>query len=285
MIPAPFDYLRPGTLDEALRALAGSGDEGKLLAGGHSLLPLMKLRLARPKLLVDLGGIPGLSGIREEGGRLVIGAMTTHDDIESSALLREKCPLVSFTAAEIGDLQVRHRGTIGGSLAHGDPAADLPAAILALGGELRARGVEGERSIPAEDFFLGLMSTALRPAEILTEIRLALVSEKCGAAYLKVKQRASGFAIVGVAVWLRMGGDRLVEDIGVGVTGLGSKPFRAVRVEEGLRKKRLEPALVEKAASRVTEGIDPLEDLHASGEFRAHLARLYTIKAIEQAVK
>ena len=285
MIPAPFDYLVPQSLDEAVAALAAHGEEAKLLAGGHSLLPLMKLRLACPKLLIDLGRIPGLSGIREEDGKLVIGALTTHYEIESSELLREKCALLSAAAGEIGDLQVRHRGTIGGSLAHGDPAADLPAAVLALGGELRVWGAEGERSLPAGDFFLGLMSTALRPTEILTEIRVPLLSGKCGAAYLKVRQKASGFAIVGVAVWLRMSGDRLVEDIGIGVTGLGTKPFRAAGIEERLKGKKLEPSLLKEAASRVSQDADPLEDLHASAEFRVHLARLYTIKAIEQAVK
>ncbi|MFQ5902544.1 MAG: FAD binding domain-containing protein [Candidatus Binatia bacterium] len=285
MIPAPFDYMAPHTLDEAIRALSSHGEDAKLLAGGHSLLPLMKLRLAGSKLLIDLGKIPGLSGIREGGDKIILGALTTHYQIESSELLKEKCPLLSQTARAIGDVQVRNRGTIGGSLAHADPAADMPAAILALGGELQVRGAEGERWLQAEEFFLGLMTTALKPTEILTEIRVPVLSGRYGAAYLKAPQKASGFAIVGVAVWLKVDKDGVSEDIGVGVTGLDAKPFRAKGVEGCLRGKRLEPALIEEASSQVTQGVDPMEDIHASAEFRAHLARLYTFRAIREAIK
>lgn len=284
-MPAPFDYLTPQTLDEAIRALASHGEEAKLLAGGHSLLPIMKLRLANPSLLIDLSKISGLNAIKQEEDKITIGALTTLYQIESSELLKEKCPVLSQTARTIGDVQVRNRGTIGGSLAHADPAADIPAAVLALGGELRLRGAERERWLHVEEFFLGLMSTALNPAEVLTEIRVPVLSGRSGTAYLKVPQKASGFAIVGVAVWLKLDENGVCEDIGVGITGLDAKPFRAKRAEETLRGKKLAPRLIEEASSQVTQGVDPLDDIHASAEFRGHLARLYCARAIEKAAK
>ena len=284
MIPSEFDYIAPQTLDEALRALADHGEEAKLLAGGHSLLPLMKLRLANPKLLIDLRKIPGLNEIRQEKDRIIVGALATHYQIESSELLKRKCPLLPQTACMIGDVQVRNRGTIGGSLSHADPAADWPAAILALGAELKLRGPKGERSAAAEEFFLGPMSTVVEPTEILTEISAPAFERRCGSAYLTMTQQASGFAIVGVAVWLRVVGQRC-EDIGIGVTGLSDKPFRAYGVEKRLRGNKLTPKLIEESASQIANGIDPLADLHASGEFRAHLARVYTARAIREAAQ
>jgi carbon-monoxide dehydrogenase medium subunit len=284
MIPASFDYLTPTTLGEAVEALVAHGEDARVIAGGHSLLPMMKLRLARPGVLVDLSKIPDLSGIQQENGQITIGALTTHYEIESSDLLKDKCPLLPQTARVIGDTQVRNRGTIGGSLAHADPAADIPASILALGGELRVRGLDGDRWIQAEDFFLGLMTTALKPDEILTEIRIPVLSDRVGTSYQKAAQKASGFAIVGVAVHLGMEGE-LCAEIGVGVTGLGSKPYRARGVEEGLRGRRLDPSVIEAASSQVAQDVDPLDDLHASAEFRAHLARLYTARAIAEAAK
>jgi carbon-monoxide dehydrogenase medium subunit len=285
MIPAAFDYIAPESLDEAVRALATYGEEAKLLAGGHSLLPLLKLRLASPKLLIDLTRIPTLSNISQQDDKIVVGALATHYQIESSKLLKTKCPLLCQTASAIGDVQVRNRGTIGGSLTHADPSADWPAAILALGGALKLSGPKGERQIAAEEFFLGAMTTAIEPTEILTEIRLPLSSRRCGSAYLKMAQQASGFAVVGVAVWLRVGQNGRCEDIGVGVTGLSEKPLRARTVEEGLRGNKLAPKLIEESAAHVGEGSDPLEDLHASAKFRVHLAQVYTFRAIEEAAK
>jgi carbon-monoxide dehydrogenase medium subunit len=285
MISAPFDYVAPATLEEAIRALASHGEGAKLLAGGHSLLPLMKLRLVRPEVLIDLGRIPGLNGITQPGDKIVIGALATHYQIESSELLKAKCPLLPQTARAIGDVQVRNRGTIGGSLAHADPAADMPAAILALRAELRATGPQGDRWLKAEDFFLGLMATALGPSEILTEVRVPVLSGRCGTAYLKAPQKASGFALVGVAVWVKAGPGGLCEDVGIGVTGLEAKPFRAKGVEERLKGEKLALGLIEEASSRVTLGADPLGDIHASGEFRAHLARLYTARALHEAAQ
>ena len=283
MIPAPFEYMVPATLDEAIRTLVSHGEEAKLLAGGHSLLPLMKLRLAAPKILVDISRIPDLRGIRIEGDKIIIGALTTYYQIEGSELLKKKCPLLAQTASAIGDVQVRNRGTIGGSLAHADPAADMPAAILALDGELHARGAAGDRWIKAQDFFLGLLSTALDPTEILTEIRLPVLPKGSGTAYLKAPQKASGFAIVGVAAWLKIASKGVCEDIGIGVTGLDVKPYRAKGVEDRLRGKKLTPTIMEQAASQVAQGVDPLEDMHASAEFRSHLARVYTLRAIQEA--
>jgi len=285
MIPAPFDYLTPASLDEAIRALVFHGDDAKLLAGGHSLLPLMKLRLASPKIVIDLSKIPGLGEIAQQGDKIAVGALTTHYQVESSELLKEKCPLLPQTARAIGDVQVRNRGTIGGSLAHADPAADMPAAILALDAELRVRGPAGDRWLKAEEFFLGLMATALGPTEVLTEVRVPVLSGRFGTAYLKFAQKASGFAIVGVAAWLKVDEKGVAEEIGIGVSGLNAKPFRAKGVEERLKGNKLAPSIVEQASSQVTQGIDPLDDIHASAEFRAHLARVFTARAVQEAAK
>ena len=285
MIPAVFDYVAPKTLDDALRALTDGGEDAKILAGGQSLLPLLKLRLANPKLLIDLKKIPGLAGIRQEGNRLVIGALTTHFEIESSALARHKCPLLSETARAIGDVQVRNRGTIGGSLTHADPAADWPAAILALAAELKLAGPKGERWLDAGDFFLGPMTTSIEAAEILTEVRVPVFSTRSGSAYQKMAQQASGFAIVGVAVSLKVDRNGRCEDMGIGVTGLGEKPFRAEAVEQRLRGNKLTAKLIEEASFPVAEGIEPLEDLHAAADYRVHLARVHAHRAIQEAAK
>jgi carbon-monoxide dehydrogenase medium subunit len=285
MIPAAFEYIAPRTLNDAVRALAERADDAKILAGGHSLLPLLKLRLARPGLLVDLSRIPGLNRISQRGNQIVIGALSTHYQIESSELAKKRCPLLPQTASEIGDVQVRNRGTIGGSLAHADPNADWPAAILALSGELQLRGPKSERSVRAEDFFVGAMTTVIEPSEILTEIRMPAFQKRSGSAYLKMAQQASGFAIIGVAAWLRIDAKGRCEQIGVGITGLSDKPVRARAVEERLLGNKLTPKLIEASAARAAEGIDPLEDRHAAAPFRAHLARVYAGRAIQQAAK
>jgi aerobic carbon-monoxide dehydrogenase medium subunit len=285
MIPAAFDYIAPRSLDEAMRALATHGEDAKLLAGGHSLLPLIKLRLANPTLLVDLSRISGLAEISEQDGEIAVGALATHYQIESSELLKKRCPLLPETARAIGDVQVRNRGTIGGSLTHADPAADWPAAILALGGKLELRGQKGKRTLGAEQFFLGPMTTAIEPTEIVTEIRVPISSRRCGTAYQKMAQQASGFAIVGVAVSVSIDGKGCCEEIGIGVTGLSDKAFRAHAAEERLRGNKLTAKLIEESAARVADGIEPLEDLHANPQFRAHLARVYAARAIQQAAK
>ena len=254
MIPAPFEYAAPKTLEEALRLVERHGDEAKILAGGHSLLPLIKLRLAQPRYLIDIGRLKGLSYIREENGHIAIGALTTHADIESSSLLRSKCPLFPETAAVIGDVQVRNRGTLGGSLAHADPAADYPAAVLALDVEIVAASTSGTRTIPIADFFVDMLTTALRPGEILSHVRLAPLAAGTGTAYEKLHQPASGFAIVGAAarVTLAMGGK--IEDVAVGITGLGPKAYRATAVENALRGKKASEELFEEASRNASGG-------------------------------
>jgi len=283
MIPAQFEYYCPRTLGEALPILAEYQDEAKVLAGGQSLISVLKLRLASPQCLVDIGQIDGLRGIREAAdGRIVLGAMTTYAEIRASKLLQSRCPLLPQTAAVVGDVQVRNRGTIGGSLAHADPAGDMPAAILALGADLKAIGPKGERWMKAEEFFHGLYETALSPDEILTEIRLpVLIGRKF--AYQKVARRPSDFAIVGVAVSLKLAQDGTCEDIAVAVTGVSDKPYRATALEARLRGNKLDSKLIAAAAAAVTEGIDVNENIHASAEFRAHLARVYLARTIAAA--
>ncbi|MEW6160880.1 MAG: xanthine dehydrogenase family protein subunit M [Verrucomicrobiota bacterium] len=277
MIPSPFSYVRPASLDEALAALAAS-DETKILAGGHSLIPAMKLRLAQPKTLVDLGRLPDLNYIREQDGRIAVGAMATHHEIESSLLLREQCPLLPEVAAQIGDVQVRNRGTIGGSIVHADPAADWPAAILALEAEMViARPAGARRVVPANRFFLEMMQTAVQPNEILVEIRVPATDRSV--AYAKFAQKASGFAIAGVAAVI----DRRSGSVRIGITGVAAKAFRAKAVERYLKGKPIDNGSIVKAATRAGKDVEGLNDIHASAEFRVHLAEVNTRRALEMA--
>jgi aerobic carbon-monoxide dehydrogenase medium subunit len=284
MIPSQFDYVAPATLDEAVSLLAQHADEAKILAGGHSLIPAMKLRLAMPQVLIDIGRITDLVYIREEGSQIRIGAMTTHYQLESSDRLREICPLLPETAAQIGDVQVRNKGTIGGSLAHADPAADWPAAVIALGAEIVAVGASGERVIKADDFFVDMLTTALQPGEILREIRVAASSGRSGQAYLKVPQPASGFAVVGVAVSLTRDAAGACQSAGIGVTGVASKAYRASGVENIIVGSSLDAQTIINAASHATDGVSINGDLYASDNYRKHLAQVYTQRAIESAV-
>lgn len=283
MIPAQFDYQAPKTLDEAVSLLGQHPDEAKILAGGHSLIPAMKLRLAQPQLLIDIGRIKDLSYIREEAGQIRIGAMTTHYQIESSDRLKQICPLLPECAASIGDVQVRNCGTIGGSLAHSDPAGDWPAAIIALRSELVAIGRSGERVIKADDFFVDLLTTALEPGDILREIRISAPQGRFGQAYQKVHHPASGFAVVGVAVSLTLGADGSCESAGVGITGVASKAYRATGVEAALGGKQLDEQTIAQAALRAVDGVDANSDLYASEEYRRHLAQVHTRRAIASA--
>ena len=283
MIPATFEYYSPRSLREAIDLLSAKEDV-KILAGGQSLVPLMKLRLAKPKHLIDLGRIPGLNTIKEQGESILIGALTTHAELESSELLRRRCPLLPQTASTIGDVQVRSQGTIGGSLAHADPAGDLPAAVLALGAEIKAVGPRGERWIRTEDFFFGLLMTALEPDEILTDIKVPVL-ERARTAYLKAAQRTSGFAVVGVAACLKLDPAGGCEEIALGITGVTEKTYRADDVETRLRGKKLETKLIEEAAAGVCRNVDVLDDINGSKEYRTHLARVYTFRAIEAALR
>jgi carbon-monoxide dehydrogenase medium subunit len=286
MIPAAFEYHAPKTLDEALRLVQRHGDEAKVLAGGHSLLPLMKLRLAAPRYVIDIGHLRGMSYIREEGGQIAIGALTTHSEIEASDLLAAKCPLLPETASHIGDVQVRNRGTIGGSLAHADPGADYPAAILALDAEMIAANTSGTRAIPARDFFVDMLTTQLQPGEILTQIRIAPRRPQSGTAYEKLHQPASGFAIVGVAANVLLGkGGKSIEQAAIGITGLAAKAFRAEAVERALAGKTISDKAIEDASRNAAQGVEPLSDLHASGEYRREMARVFTRRAIARAIE
>jgi carbon-monoxide dehydrogenase medium subunit len=278
MIPASFDYESPKTLDEAF-AFLSKNEDAKLLAGGHSLLPAMKLRLAAPSVLVDLSRIAGLSYIREAGDKIAIGAMTTHADVAASDLLERDSPLLKQTAGHIGDVQVRNRGTLGGSLAHADPAADYPAAILALDAELVARSSNGERTIAARDFFTGLFSTALQAGEILTEIRVPKTRDG-RTAYAKFHHPASGFAVAGVAVVLHVKGGN-IQHAEIGITGIAPSAYRATRVEEELRGKT--SSAIADASQHAANGVEPLSDYFASAEYRKHLAAVYTQRALEAA--
>jgi aerobic carbon-monoxide dehydrogenase medium subunit len=283
MIPASFDYIAAKSLDEALSLLAKHKDDAKLLAGGHSLLPAMKLRLAQPKVLIDIGRIKDLSYIREAGGQILIGAMTTHFQIETSDLLSHACPLLPETATHLGDMQVRNKGTIGGSLAHSDPAADWPAAVLAVGAEIVAAGAKGERVIKADDFFVDLFTTALKPGEVLKEIRFAAPKGRVGQCYLKMRHPASGFAVVGVAVNVSLDGSGKCQSAGVGVTGVAPKAYRAAGVEGALKGKALDAKTLAEAASHAADGVDANSDLFATAAYRKHLAQVYTRRALEAA--
>jgi len=283
MIPSRFEYFCPGSLQETLALLSEYQDEAKVLAGGQSLISLLKLRLANPKCLVDIGQIDGLSYIREEtDGRIALGAMTTYAEIKESKLLQSRCPLLPQTASVVGDVQVRNRGTLGGSIAHADPAGDLPAAILALKADLKAVGPKGERWIKAQDFFLGMYATALSPDEILTEIRVPVLKDR-KSAYLKAARRPSDFAIVGVAACWKIGQDGTCEEITIGVTGVTDKPYRAEAVEARLKGTKLDPKTIEAAAPAITQDVDVSGNIHASPEFRAHLARVYLSRVIQSA--
>src|SRR5690348_11886610 len=281
MIAANFEYESPSELQEAL-ALISSRPEAKPLAGGHSLLPAMKLRLASPGLLVDLGRIGGLDYIRQVGERIHIGAMTTHAEIAGSSLLRAASPLLLQAASEIGDVQVRNRGTIGGSLAHADPAADYPGAILALEAEIVATGPKGNRTIPAKDFFVEMLTTSLTPTEIITEVRVPATGKGTGTAYLKHPHPASGYAVVGVAAVIQVSGGKC-QKAAIGINGVAGKAYRASAVEKALVGKALDEKTVAAAASHAADGADVQSDLYASSEFRAHLASVYTKRAILKA--
>jgi carbon-monoxide dehydrogenase medium subunit len=285
MIPSAFEYLRPTSLAEATRLLAAHPDDAKILSGGHSLIPMMKLRLASPSVLIDIGRLDELRGIREENGTIVLGANTTHYDAESSALLQQRCPLMSETAAAIGDVQVRNAGTIGGSIAHADPAADWPAAVLALDAQITLVNNSGSRTVGATDFFLELLTTAMESNEILTEIRVPANPARTGSAYLKVAQPASGFALTGVAAQVTLGSDNTVQQVAVAVTGVDNTAFRASATENALRGQAATEAAIEQAANLATEGVEGTDDIHASAEYRLHLTRVYTKRALLQAVQ
>jgi len=280
MYTQKFEYTAPKTLDEALHLLAAGA---KPLAGGMSLIPMMKLRLAAPEHLVDLGRLKDLNYIREAGGALHIGATTTHAELESSPLLRQKCPLLAETAAAIGDVQVRNMGTIGGSVAHADPSADYPAALQALEAKLVLKGAKSERTVTAADFFVDAFTTSLEPNEIIREVIVPVEAGDTGTCYQKMPQPASGFAIVGVAARVRKSGGKIAF-VRIGVTGLSNRGYRATAAEKALEGKAGSAAEIQTAAALVPQGVDANSDLHASAEFRRHLAAVHAARALTTAL-
>ena len=282
MIPLPFEYARATSLDDALTKIAAAGGAGKFIAGGHSLVPLMKLRLSEPKVLIDIARIPGMSGIREKDGRIEIGAGTVHHDVASSALLQTQCPVVSDAAAVIGDPQVRNRGTLGGGLAHADPAADYPAVMLALDVDINVKGPLGWRTAKADGFFQDLFTVNLAPDEIITSVQFAPVRSS---AYVKLHQRASHFAIIGVAAALDLSGGT-IQSARVGLTGAGPTAVRLRAVEEALIGQPASKEAVAAAASQSTTGLSAVNsDIHASADYRRAMVPVFTRRALEAALR
>jgi carbon-monoxide dehydrogenase medium subunit len=278
VIPAEFDYVAPESLDEALQALREGGEDAKLLAGGHSLLPLMKLRLATPSLLVDLRRVPGLSGIRRDNGAFRIGAMTVHHAVASESGLG----LAAKAASTIADQQVRNRGTIGGSLAHGDPASDLPAILLAVDGSVHVRGGSGERDIAAAELFQDYLTTAVGDDEIITEVTIPAM-DGYGFGYQKFNRRAEDWAMVAVGALVKRGADGSCEDVRVGLTHMGNVPLRARAVEDALRGGPLDESAIARAAAQAADGTEPPADLNASADYKRHLATVLTRRALLEA--
>jgi carbon-monoxide dehydrogenase medium subunit len=278
VIPAQFDYEAPESLEQAVRMLHENGEDAKLIAGGHSLLPLMKLRLAAPTLLVDLRKVPGMHGIQRENGSWRIGAMTRHADLQDTPELG----VVAKAAGLIADQQVRNRGTIGGSLAHGDPASDLPAVLLALEGEVSAQGPNGLRTIPAAELFQDYLTTAVAHDEVITEVRLP-ADAGWGYGYEKFTRRAEDWAMVGVCALVKRAGDGSCEDVRIGLTHMGSTPLRATASEEALRGQGLDASSIAAAAQRAAEGTEPPGDLNATPDYKRHLAQVLTRRALETA--
>lgn len=285
MIAQNFEYVVPASLGEAVNLLQKHGGRAKVLAGGHSLIPMMKLRLATPEFLIDIGRIPELSYIKEEGGRIRLGALTTHYLIESSNVVKKRFAALADAAGCIGDVQVRNKGTIGGSIAHADPAADYPASLLAFDATIVTLGPQGERLIPASKFFVDMMTTALEPNELVREIQIPVKSGRTGSAYLKMAQKASGFAICGVAAAVELEASGVLSNVAIGITGVGSYAFRASKTEAALKGVKPAEDVVKKACEKASDGIIALEDIHASADYRLDLARIYARRALRAAME
>ena len=281
MIPLAFDYEVAESVDHAIELLGQHGEEAKLLAGGHSLLPIMKLRLAAPAVLVDLGRLEDLKYVRDEGDHIAVGAMTRHTDVEHNQLLQEQCGLLAYTTSLVGDPQVRHRGTIGGSIAHGDAASDLPSALLALEGTFVVKGSGGERTVAAADFFEDYLQTALAPDEVLTEIRVPKLVQNAGWSYKKFNRRAQDWAVVGAAAVVERSNGS-ISSARIGLTNMGSTPVRATAAENALSGASADS--VAEATSSADEGTSPASDIAASSEYRRHLARVLSRRAVEEAL-
>jgi aerobic carbon-monoxide dehydrogenase medium subunit len=283
MIPASFEYHAPGSVDEAIQLLGRYDGEAKLIAGGHSLLPMLKLRLVQPEALIDLGRIPNLRYVRPNGQQLAVGALTTYAEIQKSTDLAQRTRVLTEAADQIADVQVRNRGTLCGSLAHADPAGDPPAVAYALDAEFQVQGAKGSRTVAVDDWFVDTLESALEPDEVLTEVRLAVPGARSGSAYRKFEQPASHYALVGVAAVVTLAEDGSVARCRMGVTGVGPVAYRAAGVEGALTGKRPEAAALREAASHVVDGVDVLGDLYASPDFRGHLARVFAERALAAA--
>jgi carbon-monoxide dehydrogenase medium subunit len=285
MFPANFGYIAAGSVEEATELLAKHGEEAKLLAGGHSLIPAMKLRLASPRYLIDLGRVPGLSGIIVDGETLAIGALTVHADVASSDLVRQRLPGLTEAATAIGDVQVRNRGTIGGSVAHADPAADFPVILTALNASFVLQGRSGRRTVAAKDFFLDFYTTALAPSEVLTEIRIPLPPAGAGSAYAKLPHPASGYVVVSAGALVVRDPSGRCLSAAVAIGGVDNTPRRASATEAALQGQPLTSEIIAAAAAKASEGSEPQDDLYASADYKRHAATVYTRRAIEAAVK
>jgi aerobic carbon-monoxide dehydrogenase medium subunit len=285
MIPPAFEYLRPKTVPEAVALLQQHGDDAKILSGGQSLIPMMKLRLARPSHLIDINRISGLSYIKEDGGFLKIGGLTREAEVEASAVVRQKYPLLLDTATVIADPQVRNLATVGGNLAHGDPANDHPATMIALGAQVVATGAKGERVIAIDDFFVSLFTTSLKHDEILTEIRIPVPPPKSGGAYVKLERKVGDFATAAVAVQLTLDGSGAVQKIGIGLTNVGPTPLRAKKAEAALTGKKTDQAAIDQAAQIASGEAQPSSDLRGPAEYKTGLIKELTKRAIARALE
>jgi len=285
MFPASFGYHAARSVEEALELLTKHGEDAKLLAGGHSLIPAMKLRLAAPRHLIDIGRVANLRGVRVEGNALTIGALTVHAEIASSDLIRERLPGLAEAASLIGDVQVRNRGTIGGSVAHNDPGADFPVMLTALNASFVLQSPSGKRTVPADDFFIDFFTTALAANEIVTEIRVPLPSSGAGTAYAKLGHPASGYVVVSAGALVSREAAGKCASACVAIGGVGGKPFRASATEAALRGQSLTPEVIAAAAAKAADGSDPADDTYASAEYKRHMATVLARKAIEQAAQ
>jgi carbon-monoxide dehydrogenase medium subunit len=285
MLPASFGYVAARSVEEALQLLTKHGDDAKLLAGGHSLIPAMKLRLASPRYLIDLGAVPGLRGVRVDGDSLAIGALTVHADIAASDLVRKQLPGLADAASMIGDVQVRNRGTVGGSVAHADPAADLPVILTALNASFVLQSAAGNRTVAADEFFIDFYTTAIAANEVLTEIRVPLPPPGAGTAYAKLPHPASGYVVVSAGVLIHRQPSGQCASARIAIGGMGGKPIRATATEVVLQGQPLTGDVFARAAAKAAEGTNPDDDFYASADYKRQVATVYTRRAIEAAVK
>ena len=285
MLPASFGYVAARSVEEALQLLTQHGDDAKLLAGGHSLIPAMKLRLASPRYLIDLGSVPGLRGVRIDGESLAIGALTVHADIAASDLVRKQLPGLADAASMIGDVQVRNRGTVGGSVAHADPAADLPVILTALNASFVLQSASGNRTVGTQDFFIDFYTTTIAANEVLTEIRVPLPPSGAGTAYAKLPHPASGYVVVSAGVLIHRQPSGQCESARIAIGGMGSNPIRAAATEAALQGQPLTPDVIAKAAAKAADGTDPDDDSYASADYKRQVATVYARRAIEAAVE